>query len=134
MLKKYTLLLDTPKPNYKEYDYSQSLFVIEDYYTMNLFSEYNYDYFSKDVYDFKEVFQHVNTLKHKAFFKNLDLNTPTVLNQTNFLKRSSNHTDITKLSACLMRAGKKTCATKLISTAIFKVFYDLKSNLVKSGG
>ena len=131
MKKDVILLLDSPKPSFKEVNYIEAIFTIEDYYSTKLFNEINYDYFLKDIYDFKEIFTSVNTLAHKNFFKDLSLNTPNVLNHTSSQKRFSNHTNMLKLATCFMRGGKKVQATKLISVAIFKVFYDLNANLLK---
>jgi hypothetical protein len=129
MKKDFSLLLDSPKPVFKEYNQPHNVFTIEDHYSAKLFNETSYDYFLKDVYDFKETFSAVNTLMHKNFFKELGLNTPNLLNQTKSLKRFSNSTDMLKLSACLMRAGMKSQAINLISVAVFRAFTNLKTNL-----
>jgi hypothetical protein len=65
-------------------------------------------------------------LHHKNFFKDLNIKTPHVLNKTNSLKRTANHTGLLKLTTCISRAGKKLRISNLVINSIYNIVCSLK--------
>jgi len=130
----HKLIVDLNKPLYINFD-NRELETINPYYTSdycdyNLFSEIKQDYFLRDTSRVKNVFKSLSTSRFKLFFRDLSIDTPSILNKTPSLRRNQNSTDFGKLAICLARRGKKIQATNLISKAIFSSFVELKNNFL----
>ena len=130
LYEKALILLDTPQPFYKSSDRAEKYFKSrnfrEDFYSHRLYNEVRYDYYTREIYDLKDILINFNKIKQKSFFKDLDVKTPHILNQTQSLKRLSNLTEFLKIAIFLSRGGKKLRSINMLSVSLFKVLSYLK--------
>ena len=84
------------------------------------------NYFERELFEIRDLLKNFNIINQKAFFKELNVQTPHVLNKTNSLKRTNNTTDLMKFAVRLSRSGFKTRSVKMISEALFQVFSEIK--------
>ena len=92
----------------------------EAYDTINIF------FFSSEIYDIEHLLSSISNSRFKAFFKNLNIDTPITLNKINSLKRLKGLTDIERLSLYLSKSGKKNSAMNNIMLGLFKAIQFLK--------
>lgn len=136
-MRKKLLTLELIRPLYNNFDGNvlekNNLYITNDYSKYNLYKEYEYDYYERDVIELQELFQNIKISKFKLFFKTLNIDTPHILNKTTSLKRNQNSSDFSNLAICLSRHGKYTSASNIISWSIFKIFSEFQKTFKPLG-
>lgn len=115
--------------NYKIQEENNNLFVYnisEEACTKSFYSELQYNYFDRELYEINYLLRGASESKFKIFFKNFNIDTPEVLNKTHSLRRFKGLTPLTRLVFYLSRSGKKLKFTKLILLSFFKIINELK--------
>lgn len=84
----------------------------------------NVNYFNNEIYDINYLLRNIHNSKFKFFFKELQINTPAILNKTRSLKRLKGSTSSTKLVAYLSRHGKKLKTTNTLLMSLYSVTKD----------
>jgi len=95
-------------------DNEDEALLIKEHCTRNFFLKFQYNYFLKEAHDVSQILTSIKDSKFKAFFKDLDIDTPCILNKTRSLKRLGGATHLNKLSAYLLRSGKKLKLLKVL--------------------
>ena len=90
--------------------------------------EHQHNYFVRELYDINTLLSNVQHSRFKSFFKDFNIDTPGVLNKTNSLHRLKGNTSLTKLTAYLMRDGKKSKALKLILLVFISILHSCKES------
>ena len=95
-------------------DNEDETLLLKEHCTRNFFFKFQYNYFLKEAHDVSQILTNIKDSKFKAFFKDLDIDTPCILNKTRSLKRLGGATHLNKLSAYLSRSGKKLKVLKVL--------------------
>ena len=104
------------------------LLQIKEHCTRNFFLKFQYNYFLKEAHDVSQILVNIKESRFKAFFKDLDIDTPCILNKTKSLKRLGGATHLNKLSAYLLRSGKKLKVLKVLLYILNGVSDTIKSS------
>ena len=87
-------------------------------------TNHNANYFNNEIYDINYLLRNIRNSKFKSFFKELQINTPAILNKTKSLKRLRGSTSSTKLVSYLNRHGKKLKTTNTLLMSLYDVTKD----------
>ena len=118
--------LDYKNLKYFEMDKFRYTFFIEDCYK-DFFIEEQNNYYDDHIDEIDIKLAGVHYSEFKSFFKDLNIDTPYILNKTPSLHRLKGKTRLLRLTTYLMRHGKKATAIKLLLNAFYHPYSDLRS-------
>jgi hypothetical protein len=85
---------------------------------------------TSQVYDINFFLKNINHSKFKTFFKELDIDTPYILNQINSLKRLKSLTYFKRLTSYVMRSGIKIKSFNVLLWSLINIINTCKTNAI----
>lgn len=123
MSKNNVLLLSSK--NYKIVKVSPNIKVS---FFKNFNLNYEYDILSQEIYNINFLLKNVRNSSFKYFFKNLDIDTPEVLNKVKSLKRIKDKSLLNKFSTYLSKNGKKVRSMQQVLRVFQNLILTLQNN------